>query len=147
MTTVRLVRPPDRDALVRMRQALWPDSAAEEVDAMLAGESPGTMVAATFVAEDGEGVIGFIEVDLRSHADGCNPLHAVGFLEGWFVDARYRKQGVGAALVHAAEEWARGLGCVEMASDTWIDAEGAQRAHAAVGYEEVDRCVHYRKTL
>ena len=43
--------------------------------------------------------------------------------------------------------WARLKGCREMASDTWIDHEGSQRAHEALGFEVVDRCVHYRKEL
>jgi SAM-dependent methyltransferase len=34
-----------------------------------------------------------------------------------------------------------------MASDTWVDAEESQRAHPALGFEVVDRCVHYRKTI
>jgi len=36
---------------------------------------------------------------------------------------------------------------VEMASDALIDNELSQRAHEALGYEVVDRCVHYRKRL
>jgi len=28
-------------------------------------------------------LVGFVEVDLRSHADGCNPAQAVGYIEGW----------------------------------------------------------------
>jgi aminoglycoside 6'-N-acetyltransferase I len=34
-----------------------------------------------------------------------------------------------------------------MASDTWLENEGAQRAHEALGFEVVDRCVNYRKAL
>jgi serine/threonine protein kinase len=34
-----------------------------------------------------------------------------------------------------------------MASDAIIDNELSQRAHEALGYEVVDRCVHYRKRL
>ena len=34
-----------------------------------------------------------------------------------------------------------------MASDTRIDNEGAQRAHAALRFEVTDRCVNFRKTL
>ena len=34
-----------------------------------------------------------------------------------------------------------------MASDTWIDNTLSQRAHEALGYTVVDRCVHYRKSL
>ena len=50
-------------------------------------------------------------------------------------------------LMQAAEEWARTHGCRELASDTWIDSEISQRAHAALGFEVVDRCVHFRKPL
>jgi hypothetical protein len=32
-------------------------------------------------------------------------------------------------------------------SDAIIDNELSQRAHEALGYEVVDRCVHYRKRL
>jgi aminoglycoside 6'-N-acetyltransferase I len=71
----------------------------------------------------------------------------VGFLEGWFVAPSHRKQGVGARLVEEAERWARARGCREMASDTWLENEGAQRAHEALGFEVVDRCVNYRKAL
>jgi aminoglycoside 6'-N-acetyltransferase I len=34
-----------------------------------------------------------------------------------------------------------------MASDTWIDNELSQSCHEALGFEVVDRCVHYRKGL
>jgi hypothetical protein len=34
-----------------------------------------------------------------------------------------------------------------MASDALIDNDGSQRAHAALGFEVVDQCVHLRKAL
>jgi SAM-dependent methyltransferase len=54
---------------------------------------------------------------------------------------------VGRALIAAAEEWSREHGCTELASDAWLDGEVSQRAHAALGFEAVDRCVHYRKRI
>src|SRR5688572_4077484 len=60
------------------------------------------------------------------------------------VTKRARSSPVGG---RAAEEWARGQGCTELASDTWIDNEVSQRAHAALGFELVDRCVNYRKLI
>jgi aminoglycoside 6'-N-acetyltransferase I len=71
----------------------------------------------------------------------------VGYAEGWFVRSELRKSGVGAALMRAAEDWARTQGCGEMASDAQIDNNVSQRVHEALGYHEVDRCVHYRKKL
>jgi aminoglycoside 6'-N-acetyltransferase I len=49
--------------------------------------------------------------------------------------------------MRAAEQWARSHGCLEMASDIWIDEEISQKAHQALGFEIVDRCVHFRKQL
>jgi aminoglycoside 6'-N-acetyltransferase I len=49
--------------------------------------------------------------------------------------------------MRAAEQWARHHGCVEMASDTWINHTDSQKAHQALGFEIVDRCVHFRKAL
>ena len=132
-----------------MRCALWPDGSIEEfvgeVDQIIAGTfSP--LPYALLVAENGEALAGFIEVSLRSHVDGCES-HPVGYLEGWYVDEARRGTGVGRALVAAAEDWARGQGCTEMGSDALIDNVQSQRAHAALGYEVVDRCVNYRKSL
>jgi aminoglycoside 6'-N-acetyltransferase I len=54
---------------------------------------------------------------------------------------------VGAKLLAAAQDWARSHGCIEMASDTWLDNEKSQQVHEALGFVVVDRCVHYRKAL
>ena len=149
---VRVAAPPDCEQLSRLREALWPDSPAEEhlreLASMLAKKMSGTMPLAVFVAEAEGGVlVGFLEAGLRSHADSCDPAHPVGFVEGWFVTENHRRKGVGARLLAAAEDWARGRGCTEMASDTWIDHALSQRVHEALKFEVVDRCVHYRKAL
>ncbi len=118
-----------------------------EAAAILAGTPPSTMPLVVFVAEIEGNVVGFVEVGLRSHADGCDPLRPVGFVEGWYVEPGHRRCGVGRALLRAGEEWARSQGCKEIASDTWADNEPSQRAHEALGFEVVDRCVHYRRAL
>ena len=149
---VRPARPADRNQLAAMRALLWPDAPPEELaselDAAFSGAATSTLPVATFVACDADGaLLGFIEAGLRSHADGCDTTHPVGFIEGWFVHEHARNRGIGRALVRAAEDWARTQGCREMASDTWIDHEPSQRAHQALGFEIVDRCIHFRKRL
>jgi aminoglycoside 6'-N-acetyltransferase I len=150
--SIRLAQLSDREQLVRLRGALWPDSSADEhareLTQILEGHAPVTLPLIILVAEaDDQVLAGFLEVDLRSHADGCNPSLPVGYIEGWYVAENYRQRGIGRKLLTAAEDWARSLGCVEVASDTWIDNEVSQRVHEALGYEVVDRCVQYRKTL
>jgi aminoglycoside 6'-N-acetyltransferase I len=148
---VRLGVPADAEVLARQSLALWPEGSLaeheEEARAVLEGRPHSAMPLAVLVAEIAGKVVGFVEVGLRSHADGCDPMRSVGFLEGWYVEPEHRRRGVGRALVGAAEQWARSKGCTEMASDTWIDHEPSQHAHAALGFAVVDRCVHYRRSL
>ena len=92
------------------------------------------------------GLAAFLEVGTRPFADGCW-TSPVGYLEGWYVDEDLRGQGVGRALVLAAEEWARQQGLTEMASDTDLANEAGLRAHLALGYEESDRLIHFAKTF
>src|ERR1700722_243862 len=140
---VRPARDSDRNQLAHMRALLWPESSFEEHLKEL-----DNVPAVNIIAEADDGTaVGFLEVALRSHADGCDTSRPVGFVEGWFVQEAFRNRGFGRDLMRAAEEWARAQGCMEMASDTWIDSDGSQRAHEALGFEVVDRCVHYRKAL
>jgi aminoglycoside 6'-N-acetyltransferase I len=135
-----------------MRALLWPESSIEEhrkeLESVLRFRMYGTLPMTILVSQDDSGTLtGFLEVGLRSHADGCDPARPVGFVEGWFVHEASRKQGIGSALMRSAEAWARTQGCREMASDTWTDDQRSIRSHQALGFEVVDRCIHFRKTL
>jgi aminoglycoside 6'-N-acetyltransferase I len=149
---VRQAQLSDQHDLARMRELLWPDSSLEEhrreVEAVLRTGLYGTLPMAILVSDEQNGAVtGFLEVSLRSHADGCDTARPVGFIEGWFVHEAFRKQGIGGALMRGAEDWARSQGCLEMGSDTWIDDERSQLSHQALGFQVVDRCVHFRKAL
>jgi aminoglycoside 6'-N-acetyltransferase I len=101
---IRQAEPADRDQLTQLREALWPKiSAAEhahELEPRLAGDTPGAVPLINFVAETADGTLtGFAEVDLRSHADGCDPAHPVGYLEGWYVTQECRWRGIPAGLL------------------------------------------------
>jgi aminoglycoside 6'-N-acetyltransferase I len=151
---IRLAHLSDLDQLAHLCEALWPSSSAsehaQEIRLVLEGNATlvVTMPIEFFVADACDGtLVGFVEVDLRSHADGCNPSQPVGYIEGWYVAEHQRHLGIGKKLLEQAEDWARGHGCAEIASDALMDNEVSQRAHEALGYEVVDRCVHYRKTL
>lgn len=149
---IRRVRPTDWTEWLRMRAALWPDCPAEQhAREMALILSPpaggGSEDQAAFVAEQTAGGLGgFIEVGLRNYAEGCDSS-PVGYIEGWYVDADLRQQGVGAALARAAEDWARAQGCSEMGSDCQLDNEVGFRAHTALGYTEAERSIHFCKRL
>jgi aminoglycoside 6'-N-acetyltransferase I len=149
---IRPALPADRDPLTQLRHALWPESSAEdhasELAQILDGKAPGILPATIFVAESSDArLLGFLEAGLRSHADGCDPAHPVGYVEGWYVVASERRHGIGAALLRAAEEWARTQGSTEMASDTQLENLLSQRAHASLGFRIAERSILYRKAL
>ena len=141
---IRDAGPADRDSWLRMRNALWPESAHEpDIDRYFAGEArePAAVLMAFNPA-----AIGFVELSIRAYAEGCE-TDRVAFVEGWYVDPDARGNGVGAALIRAAEEWARSQGCTEIASDTEGDNVSSAAAHRGVGFIEtaVVRC--FRKSL
>ena len=89
---------------------------------------------------------GFLEARVRNYAEGCSGSR-IGYIEGWYVEPALRRQGLGGQLVQAAEHWARELGLSEMASDCEIDNAVSFRAHTALGYEEVERIICFRKVF
>ncbi len=142
---VRRLTGADAEAWAAQRQALWPDCPPEQsATEMAAIVADARQVA--FGAFDGPRLIGFVELSLHPHAIGCGP-GPVAYLEGWHVDAGRRRTGIGARLVAAGEAWGRAQGCREIASDTWIDNTGSDAAHRALGFEETDRLIHYRRPL
>jgi aminoglycoside 6'-N-acetyltransferase I len=149
---VRLAQGSDHAALSRLREALWPtastDELSRELSAILSGKTPGTLPLVEFVAEASDGsLLGFVEVGLRSHAEGCDPALPVGYVEGWYVADGQRRRGIGKKLLAAAENWARQQGCLEIASDTSPGNEVSQRVHKSLGFAEVERSINFRKAL
>lgn len=131
-----------------MRCALWPEgSEAEhraEVERFFAGALREPL--ATLVAVERGRVIGFAELSIRTYAEDCVTDH-VAYLEGWYVVPEARRNGVGRALVAAAEAWGRAQGCAEFASDALIDNDVSAAAHRALGFEETVRIRCFRKVI
>lgn len=149
MTLIRPVAREDSAEWLRMRMALWPEDDSHwhiaEIEKFFDGLL--RMPLAVLVAEHESGrAIGFAELSIRAYAEGA-VTERVAYLEGWYVDPGSRRQGVGRALILAAEDWARGEGCTEFGSDALIDNELSARAHLALGFVETDRIRCFLKTL
>lgn len=144
---VRPLAESDISEWFRLRKLLWDQStdAEHKVEMMDIYEHTDSQL--VLVAETDKGrLIGFLEASIRPFVEDCHSDH-VGYLEGWFVESDYRKNGVGRKLVQTAENWARGKGCTEMASDAEIGNDLSLDAHQNLGYEETSRLVHLRKDL
>lgn len=131
----------------RMRLSLWPDSGDDDLGVIIEQSLDPASATAIFVAErGGGGLCGFAEFGERPYAEGCLTSPAAYF-EGWWVDADARRNGAGAALFAAGAAWARARGRTEIASDALIDNSTSIAAHGALGFQEVERIVCFRRTL
>jgi aminoglycoside 6'-N-acetyltransferase I len=146
---IRAVTAGDAPAWLEMRCALWPDGTTAEhrddIDRFLAGDA--SEPAAVLLAEASGGTcLGFAELSIRAYAEGCR-THDVAYLEGWYVAPTARRQGIGRALVGAAEEWGRQQGCTEFASDAHPDNAVSIAAHHAAGFDDAGLVRCFRKDL
>jgi aminoglycoside 6'-N-acetyltransferase I len=129
-----------------LRHELWPDQSRDELlaEGTVALQAEPPLV--VFVAEESGAIVGFLELGLRSVAEGC-ASSPVPYVEGWYVEAGRRRRGFGGALMRAAEEWSRTHGYTELGSDTEEVNRLSRDAHAALGFEEVETLVVFRKPL
>ena len=144
---VREVTADDANEWFRLRKLLWDESSDDEHRTEMLDIYEHHETQLVVVAETGDGkLVGFLEASIRPFVEDCHTDH-VGYLEGWFVEPEYRKQGISRNLVKAAENWARQKGCTEMASDAEIGNDTSLSVHLKFGYEETSRLVHLRKDL
>ncbi|RIK67330.1 MAG: aminoglycoside 6'-acetyltransferase [Planctomycetota bacterium] len=144
---IRKAAPADHAEWLRLRCALWPDCPAEEHVCEMANIMTRLADQVVFVVERADGrLAGFIEASIHATAAGCE-TSPVGYVEGWYVDPDTRRSDIGRALMARAEEWAVERGCREMASDALPENGESIAAHKACGYAEVERLVHFRKSL
>lgn len=145
---VRPFQDPDLEAYLELRAKLWPDALEEhrsDLEGYLGGDSP--WIDQILVAVDASGVLcGFVELRLRDYAEGSRET-PVPFLEGWYVEPEWQRQGVGRALVRAAEVWALEKGFRELGSNCLFENKAGQAAHRGLGFQEVEVAVQYLKPL
>ena len=144
--TIREIVEGDRDAWVRLRAALWPGSLSDHEAETGQYFEQAVRLPVVFVAEAEGRLVGFLELDYRKYAPGCGSS-PVPFIEGWFVEPAFQGRGIGRALIQAAEAHARAEGYEEIASDAEAENGDGIAAHRALGYEEIERVVCFRKSL
>jgi aminoglycoside 6'-N-acetyltransferase I len=145
-TQIRRATAADQPRWMELRHALWSDCPtarhALEMEQLL--NSEGVVLLAISPLEE---AVGLAEVSIRrDHVEGTSSA-PVAYLEGWYVAPAYRQQGVGHALIRAAEEWALRTGFSELASDAEADNRASISAHLAIGFREVGRSVHFVRSL
>ena len=133
---------------LRLRQALWPEGSREqhaaEMRSLVASPSRYRQLIAYSRSRE---ALGFAEASLRTDYVNGTESSPVAFVEGLYVVPQARRQGVATALVAAIADWARSSGCRELASDAALENSSSHVVHLALGFEETERVVFFRRRL
>lgn len=131
-----------------LREQLWPQCPRtrhlQQMTEFLA--SPHKF--AQYIEYDSAGApVGFVEAALRTDYVNGTASSPVAFLEGLYVVPAARRQGIARTLVACVEQWASRAGCTEFASDARLDNVHSHHMHRALGFQETERVVYFRKSL
>jgi aminoglycoside 6'-N-acetyltransferase I len=137
----------DAPGWLDLRLALWPASREEHLAEMaLMAANPQRFAA--FIAHASTGAaLGLAEAAIRTDYVNGAQSSPVGFLEGLYVVPHARRNGLARALVAEIAHWARDCRCSEMASDAALANFASHAVHRALGFEETERVVFFRKQL
>lgn len=90
--------------------------------------------------------IGLVEISLRNVADGCLSS-PVPYLEGLYLVPECQGRGIGTRVMAHLDDWCRTEGFTELATDAELSNVHAQHFYRALGFEEIDRVVVYRRVI
>ena len=134
------------DEVTSLGLKLWPDhdwnELREEFEDLLQSRHD-----AIYIALVENKVAGFLHMSLRTDYVEGSTTSPVGYVEGIFVEEEYRNRGIAKRLVQAGEQWAKTMGCEEIASDTELYNQASQAFHKKIGFTEAARIVAYIKRL
>ena len=132
--------------LAELAVQIWDSHTVEELEAEFR-ETIQAEQAAFFIKYAENNPAGFAQCGLRKDYVEGTERSPVGYLEGIFVQEGYRKQGFAKQLLCACQQWAKDMGCTEFASDCELDNYESLQFHIAMGFEEANRIICFRKTI
>ena len=144
---IRPIEKKDKYQWSEMRTSLWPettDNHLSEINDFFTGTS--IDIVQVYVIEVEEQLAGFIELNIRSFAEGSRSK-GVPYVEAWYVKLNYREAGLGQRLMKQAESWALSHGYKELASDTEVENHHSIKKHKQLGFVETERIVCFLKKL
>ena len=143
---VRIAANGDSHILAEMAVQMWNshtlDELEREFDGTLKSEN-----AVFFIKYADSSPVGFAQCGLRTDYVEGTESSPVGYLEGIFVKEEHRKNGYAKELLCACEMWAKELGCREFASDCELNNINSLNFHLAMGFEEANRIICFKKEI
>ena len=143
---IKRARIEDAEVLADLAIRMWPDNDPEDLTEKFRRLAMNDD-AVCFIKYVDDKPIAFAQCQLRRDYVEGTESSPVGYLEGIFVSEGYRKNGYAADLLSECEKWAKEKGCSEFASDCELDNTDSLRFHLALGFEEANRIICFRKYL
>lgn len=136
----------DSRILAEMAILMWDSHTVESLEIEFA-ETLRSKTAVFLIKYEKDEPIGFAQCGLRNdYVEGTRST-PVGYLEGIFVKADYRNKGYAKELLFACEKWAKDMGCSEFASDCELDNSNSWKFHMAMGFDEANRIICFKKNI
>ena len=86
-----------------------------------------------FVADDGEGVVGYAICKKIRNQNPVQGDYTTLYLDDLNVDERARRRGVGSALLDACRAYAKASGCYNLTLNVWAFNEAAKGFYESLG--------------
>ena len=125
---------------------MWEDHNLEELQQEFEGDISSDE-SAIFLAYSDELPVAVAQCRLRNDYVEGTSSSPVGYLEGIYVEQEYRKHGIAKLLCNECEDWAKGKGCEEFASDCELSNETSLKFHLGIGFDEANRIICFTKKL
>lgn len=143
---IKKAKKADSTILAELALQMWHDhtlsSLREEFEALTEAED-----SACFIQYADKSPVGFAQCQLRRDYVEGTDTSPVGYLEGIFVLPQYRNRGVAAELLACCEAWAKEKNCTEFASDCELENVDSLKFHLAMGFEEANRIICFKKKI
>ncbi len=132
--------------LAKLAIQMWSDTTLAELETSFA-ELISNENAACFMKYVEGKPVGFAQCQLRYDYVEGTETSPVGYLEGIFIQEEFRHQGFAKELLQACEKWAKDKKCTEFASDCELNNADSLKFHLAMGFDEVNRIICFRKDI
>ena len=143
---IKIATPNDTRILAELAIQMWSNHTVSELYSDFS-EIVSSNNAICFIKYADDIPVGFAQCQLRhDYVEGTHSS-PVGYLEGIFVVPEYQHKGYAKELLLECELWAKEKGCSEFASDCELDNINSFNFHMAMGFEEANRVICFRKEL
>ena len=136
----------DAKVLAALAIQLWTDNTVpdleKEFEKLIQSDN-----AVCFLKYVDDTAVGFAQCQIRTDYVEGTETSPVGYLEGIFIVETYRHNGYAKELLNACEKWAKDKKCSEFASDCELNNLDSFRFHMAIGFEEANRIICFKKNI